>query len=322
MEGVRKTLTGISNQAIDLIMNSWSKNTKKVYHTYINEWENFCNKKGIPLEMAITNTYLAIEFLTYLFRVRNLGYSAINNARSALSTIIVTGNNETFGKHPLVSRLMKGMFWERPSLSRYTVTYDASIVLRHLRTITLDAISLKQLSYKIVTLLCFLTGQRDQSINEIDIDFMYKDDKQLVFYIPTVLKTTTPRHHLKPLTLLRFTEEPLCVVTHIERYLHITEKTRSTRKLIISTVPPHGSVATSTVSRWVRETLKEAGINTTTFTSHSTRSSSTSTAKVRGLSIEEIRTAAGWTNDSIFAKYYDKAVINNFGNILLNNLEK
>ena len=155
MEGVRKTLTGISNDAKDLIMNSWSKNTKKVYHTYLNEWEIYCNREGIPMETAITDITLAIEFLTHLFRVRKLGYSAVNNARSALSTIMITGNNETFGKHSLVSRLMKGMFRERPSLPRYTVTYDANIVLNHLRTITLQSISLKQLSGKIVTLLCF-----------------------------------------------------------------------------------------------------------------------------------------------------------------------
>ena len=216
-------MKGISNDAKDIIMNSWSKSTKKGYDTYLNEWVRFYNDRMVTPDNAICDVNLAIEFLTYLFRDKKLGYSAINNARSALSTVIVTGNKDTFGKQPLVSRLLKGMFRERPSLPRYTVTYDADIVLKHLSRISLENITLKQLTLKTVTLLCFLTGQRDQSINEIELNYMYKDEKQLVFYIPTILKTTTPKHHLQPLVLLSYPDESLCVVKHIDLYLKITQ---------------------------------------------------------------------------------------------------
>ena len=110
-------------------MNSWSQGTKKGYESYLKEWVLYCNTKDIPIETAMYSTNVAIDFLTYLFRVKKLGYSAVNTARSALSTIITTGNDFTFGKQPLVCRLLKGMFRERPSLPRYTVTYDANIVL-------------------------------------------------------------------------------------------------------------------------------------------------------------------------------------------------
>ena len=168
--------------------------------------------------------------------ISSLIYSGKDNARSALSTVIITGNKETFGKQPIVCRLLKGMFRERPSFPRYTVTYDADIVLKHLSTISLENITLKKLSYKVATLLCFLTGQRDQSINEIDIEYMYKDDKQLIFYIPAILKTTRANHHLKPLTLHSYPEEPLCIIKHIETYLEATKCLRgSVTKLHNST---------------------------------------------------------------------------------------
>ena len=77
-------------------------------------------------------------------------------------------------------------------LPRYTVTYDGNIVMKYLKGASLEGISLMMLSRKLATLLYFLTGQRDQSINEIDINFMYKDKKNIVFYIPTIFKTNIP----------------------------------------------------------------------------------------------------------------------------------
>ena len=155
MESFRRTLTDISTDAKDLIMNSWSTGTKKCYSPYIKDWFAFCKHKNIDIQSAIKDTKVGIDFLTYLFRVKKLGYSAVNTARSALSTIIETGNSETFGKQPLVSRLLKGMFRERPALPRYTVTYDANIVLKFLRSIPLENITIKQLTQKVVTLLWF-----------------------------------------------------------------------------------------------------------------------------------------------------------------------
>ena len=53
----------------------------------------------------------------------------------------------------------------------------------------------------------------------------------------------------------------------------------------------------STMSHWVKETLKLAGINTEISSSHSTRSAVESKAKSLGLSLSEINRAADvWLN--------------------------
>ena len=56
-----------------------------------------------------------MNFLAELFQ-SGVGYSAINTARSALSSILILPDNTTFGSHPLVSRLkvLKGVFELRP----------------------------------------------------------------------------------------------------------------------------------------------------------------------------------------------------------------
>ena len=66
------------------------------------------------------------------------------------------------------------------------------------------------------------------------------------------------------------------------------------------------------------ETIKDAGVDITDFTSHSTRSSSTSKARFKGLSLTIINKSAGWITDSVFSKFYNKPVHNNFGTFVIN----
>ena len=70
----------------------------------------------------------AIEFLTILYQ-RNLTFSGINTVKSMLSAIFKPVEGVSIWNLQLRKRLMKGFsrFW--PSLSKYTVTYDANIAL-------------------------------------------------------------------------------------------------------------------------------------------------------------------------------------------------
>ena len=224
-------------------------------------------------------------------------------------------------KQDVVSRFMKGVFRLRPSLPKYTVTYDPDIVLDYLRTVT--DMTLKSLTLKLTTLLCFLTGQRNQTINSLDIDYMHdeetEDADRIVFYIPKIVKTTTRSSHIQPLELKAYDcDEALCVVTHIRLYLNVTKEVRKHSNLLLSYVAPHNPVKASTTARWIKETLSNAGVNTTTFSAHSTRHSSTSSAKVKGLSVSDIRKAAGWKPGSTFARFYDRPIVDtNFGETIL-----
>lgn len=80
-------------------------------------------------------------------------------------------------------------------------------------------------------------------------------------------------------------------------------------------------MTSSTLGRWLRKVLTDAGNDTKTFAAHSTRSASTSFAKAKGLSAVEIARAAGWTNCETFADYYDRPIEPNFGNAILDLTE-
>ena len=105
----------------------------------------------------------------------------------------------------------------------------------------------------------------------------------------------------------------LCVVAAIKLYLQVTQvqqKENGQKQLLLSTLAPHQADKKSTVAGCVKAILGSAGIDTNLFTAHSTRAASTSKAKVKGLSLEDILKRGNWSNKSISLKYYHKFVSN------------
>ena len=64
--------------------------------------------------------------------------------------------------------------------------------------------------------------------------------------------------------------------------------------------------------------LQKAGINVGIFGAHSVRAASTSAAEVKGLPLDRIMSAAGWSNELTFEKFFCKAV-DNIRQVLLKN---
>ena len=73
----------------------------------------------------------------------------------------------------------------------------------------------------------------------------------------------------------------------------------------------------TTVARWVVNVLKEAAVNVSAFSAHSTRSAASSKANDKGLNLAEISKAAGWSNAKTFAMFYTKTISENFGQVIL-----
>lgn len=92
---------------------------------------------------------------------QGLGYSALNTARSALSQVLPPQAGVPFGELPLTKKFMKGVFQEKPSLPRYTVTWDPVLLLSFIRSQSPNGkLDLKMLTFKTVTLLTLLSAQR------------------------------------------------------------------------------------------------------------------------------------------------------------------
>ena len=261
-----------------------------------------------------------VEFLANLFQ-DGLGYSAINTARSALSSMISI-DNRPVGEHPLICRLMKGIFNLKPSLPKYSHIWDVGDLLSYFQRLPkFPEMSLKDLTYTTATLLCILTGQRCQTLHKMNIDYIHILPDRLRITIPHLLKTSKPGKHQAPLEIIAYPEDPsICIVTRFNEYISRTASLRKQNTtLFLSIQSPYQPVTKDTLERWAKESLKNAGIDTKVGP-HSCRAASTSAAHKSGLSLAEIIKSAGWTSAQTFARFYSKTIqTDNFGQTILNN---
>ena len=108
------------------------------------------------------------------------------------------------------------------------------------------------------------------------------------------------------------------VATHLDQYLAKTESLRgSTSQLLLNYVKPHKAISNTTIGKWSKSVLKDAGIDVTKFTSHSGWSTSTSYAAQTSLTLKEILKPGGWSNAQTFTKHYNMPIVRNFGTSVL-----
>lgn len=240
-----------------------------------------------------------------------LTYSSINTARSALSTFVTLKDGSKVGTHPLVCRLLKGVYQQRTPLSKYNDIWDVDIVLCYLKKLSpVRSLNLKQLTLKLVMLLALVSGQRGQTIHVLNLNNMTQGKCSYTFTFER-LKQSRPGVKLPCVKLKPFVpDKRLCVVTVLTEYLARTSSLRGQEtQLLISYIKPYKKVSRDTISRWVRVVLVLSGIDTSVYKPHSTRVASASAAKRGNVPLSEILKTAGWSSSSMFAKYYDKPII-------------
>ena len=211
----------------------------------------------------------------------------------------------------------------KPSLSRYVNTWDVQTVITYLDSLNTLEVSLKLLSVKLTTLLALTTGQRCQTLWAIQVNDIEIFKEFMKVRISKLLKQSKVNNHLREMYFEPFVKNSnICVIQCMKTYLEKTQDLRkisSAENLFIITQKPYNSATKSTISRWIKLALKWAGIDIKTFSTHSTRSASTS-AVLGKIPIDTILKTAGWSKDSTFRKFYNRPVSNSseFSHAVLN----
>ena len=101
----------------------------------------------------------------------------------------------------------------------------------------------------------------------------------------------------------------LCPVNALTVYLGKTKQLRgSENRLFISFIKPHKAVTGSSIARWLRTVLEEAGIDSAIFGVRSTRGALASAAVRGGITLDDILKAVNWSSESVFQRFYHKKV--------------
>lgn len=294
---------GCPHDVVDTLLNSLAPQTAKQYHFSLNAWMAFCHQQSLdPLDV---NTLNVLKFLQHILDTSVVGYSSLNTHRAALS--LIAPHNLT--DDPLIKRFMKGVFRQRPPRAKYDSTWDPDLILTFLKAHT--DLSLPFVTKKLAILLLLATGQRLQTIWAIQIDKISFSGSGATIAIPEILKTTRPGTVAPLLVLPTLPTCPqICVPTCLRKYLKLTAPFRGRELgLFLTFRPPHGPATRVTIARWVRDIMREAGIDTSVFKAHSTRHAAVSKAHEKDVPLETIFKAAGWSSkSSMFAKIYCRPI--------------
>ena len=250
-----------------------------------------------------------INFLTEQYK-KNLGYSALNTARGALSSLGLMCEGQLIGSHPDVVRFMKGVYNKKPPIPRYTHTWDVNIVLTFLRKLSpVKFLTLKDLTLKLTTLIAITNAARIQTLQLLSVNNMKKCKAEYVFQFESLLKQSRPGHNYSVVHLKSYPpDRRLCTYTVLKEYLARTNTIRGKgrKELLVSYIKPYKPVSTDTIARWIKTVLQRAGVDTNIFSAHSVRAASTSKAKQNSVNIKMILDKAGWSSAGTFAKFYDR----------------
>ncbi|CAG2235701.1 unnamed protein product [Mytilus edulis] len=258
---------------------------------------------------CISGNGTVLEFFTTLFKEGNLGYSSLNLARGALSSLGLTIDSIPVGRHAMVIRYMKGIFNLRPPRPRYESTWDVSKVLQFLRSLSpVKYLKLKDLTLKLTMLIALTNAARAQSIHFMNVNHVHKVKGEFIFVLNELVKQSRPGYKEPTVNIKAYPpDRRLCVYTVYKEYVFRTKLFRGKHEpLLLSYVKPHQPVSRDTISRWIKVVMAKANIDTTIFKAHSVRSASVSKAKMNAVPISRILQKAGWSDAKTFAKFYNK----------------
>ena len=154
---------GVSEEGSELLLASWRQKSSKSYDGMFRRW---CDQRQLdPVSGPISGI---INFLTELFK-DGYQYRSLNAYRSAISSVHDRADGYEIGQHPLVKRLLRGAFNQRPPKPRYEVTWNVTLVLDYMDTLgESQDLSLQELSWKMVMLMALTRPSRSADLAMLD----------------------------------------------------------------------------------------------------------------------------------------------------------
>ncbi|XP_060064749.1 uncharacterized protein LOC132545098 [Ylistrum balloti] len=299
---VRRSLQkqGFSRQAATLVFSSWKQSTSKQYDLAWNNWVSWCGERQVGANHPTIKE--VISYLTHLFNVGK-SYSVINTHKCMLSQTLPLLGHTVLMNNALISRFMKGVFNTNPPKPRYSSTWDVAPLQKYLGDMfPLTALEVDSLTRKLVCLIALTTAQRAQTLVNLDLEHMQNFGHYIVFTVPELMKTSKPSKPFYKVTLYKYSQERLCVVSTLRYYVSQTVNIRKSNKHLVS-FRRGLQVSTSTVARWMREVMMAAGIDRQ-FKPHSVRGASVSAAYTAGTSLRDILETANWASAESFRRFY------------------
>ncbi len=326
--GPRAVIDGLPTEVQETIASARAPSTRKLYSSKWGVFESWCLTRAIdPVNCPVGPV---LEFL----QERLTAGAAATTLRVYVAAIAARRELDEIplGRHRLVSAFMRGARRLRPVRPTAVPSWDLSVVLEGLVTAPfepLESASDRILTLKVVLLLALTSLKRVGdlqafSVSETCMDFAPGLVKVTLRprpgYIPKVLSTSfrsqvVTLHSFHPPPFASSEDERLhmlCPVRALKLYVDRSKVWRKSPQLLICFGAGRRGLATSKqrISHWVRDAISLAYEarelpSPLSLRAHSTRGVASSQALFRGVPLEDICVAAGWSSPHTFVRFYN-----------------
>ena len=309
---------GLSKEVSEIVGEAWPATTIRSYQSAWKQWTDWCGTMGLQANPEVPNINNIAQFITHKFKA-GTSYSQLNTYRSALSAFLPKIDGSTVGTHPIVGKVLRACYIKRPPRPKYSTTWSVDTVLKVWDKPN-DQLSIFELSIKTFTLLSIATMGRGAEIRELSSD-NYKierdDQSDKIVYIELLRLKLPKQQRSGPLLPVRITAlEPdeeinLCPARTCIDYINKTigRRPEEVKTLFITSTKPYKAIAAKTATRWILYSMREGGIDTSTFKAHSICGAAASTKAGKGISCQELVAGGRWSNTSTLKKYYLRDIV-------------
>ena len=130
----------------------------------------------------------------------------------------------------------------------------------------------KDLTHKLTVLMALSSASRASSLQQLNIKFMARNEMSCKFYFHKLHKSWRRGKVPPTISYQAYTQDPnICVVRTLDEYISRTQGWRSGEdcsQLLLSFVNPNKPVVSSTILGWLKNVLKKAGVDISTFKAH------------------------------------------------------
>ncbi len=319
----RAVIDGLPAEVQETIASARASATRKLYSSKWGVFESWCLTRAIdPVNCPVGPV---LEFL----QERLTAGAAATTLRVYVAAIAARRELDEIplGRHRLVSAFMRGARRLRPVRPTAVPSWDLSVVLEGLVTAPfepLESASDRILTLKVVLLLALTSLKRVGdlqafSVSETCMDFAPGLVKVTLRprpgYIPKVLSTS---FRSQVVTLHSFHPPPFASSEDerqgraLKLYVDRSKVWRKSPQLLICFGAGRRGLATSKqrISHWVRDAISLAYEaqelpSPLSLRAHSTRGVASSQALFRGVPLEDICVAAGWSSPHTFVRFYN-----------------
>ncbi len=326
--GPRAVIDSLPAEVQETIASARAPATRKLYSSKWGVFESWCLTRAIdPVNCPVGPV---LEFL----QERLTAGAAATTLRVYVAAIAARRELDEIplGRHRMVSAFMRGARRLRPVRPTAVPSWDLSVILEGLVTAPfepLESASDRILTLKVVLLLALTSLKRVGdlqafSVSETCMDFAPGLVKVTLRprsgYIPKVLSTSfrsqvVTLHSFHPPPFASSEDERLhllCPVRALKLYVDRSKVWRKSPQLLICFGAGRRGLATSKqrISHWVRDAISLAYEawnlpSPLSLRAHSTRGVASSQALFRGLPLEDICVAAGWSSMHTFVRFYN-----------------